>query len=262
MSTTPVDAPTAEAALKDFFISYNRVDKGWAEWIAWQLEDAGLAVIIQAWDFRQGGNFVLDMQRAIETARRTIVVLSPDFLASKFTAPEWAAAFAQDPTGRGGRLLPVRVRHCNPGGLLGQIVYVDLVGLKDRQAAREVLLKGVAEGRAKPLHEPGMPPLEPAAAHAATHTEEPPWPPALEVASRVAGQVFWRIARFVGLVIGVALAVQGLLGKALPAWTASSPGVMIVVAVAWGLVAALVVEALVRVWQRRSGARADRGGGR
>ncbi len=27
--------------MKDFFISYNRADRQWAEWIGWQLEEAG-----------------------------------------------------------------------------------------------------------------------------------------------------------------------------------------------------------------------------
>src|SRR5690242_3403019 len=31
----------------DLFISYTRVDKAWAEWIAWQLEDAGYATKLQ-----------------------------------------------------------------------------------------------------------------------------------------------------------------------------------------------------------------------
>jgi hypothetical protein len=26
---------------KDFFISYNKADRRWAEWIAWQLEETG-----------------------------------------------------------------------------------------------------------------------------------------------------------------------------------------------------------------------------
>ena len=50
--------------MKDFFISYNRADKSWAVWIAWQLEDAGYATAIQVWDFRPGSNFVLEMQQA------------------------------------------------------------------------------------------------------------------------------------------------------------------------------------------------------
>jgi hypothetical protein len=42
--------------VKDFFISYNSADKGWAEWIAWQLEEAGYTTILQAWDFRWRSN--------------------------------------------------------------------------------------------------------------------------------------------------------------------------------------------------------------
>src|SRR5215467_450143 len=81
-----------ENSTPDFFISYNRVDRAWAEWIAWQLEAAGSHAIVQVWDFRPGSNFVLDMQRAASVARCTLAVLSPDYLTSLYTQPEWAAA--------------------------------------------------------------------------------------------------------------------------------------------------------------------------
>ena len=57
--------------MADFFISYTSADKSWAEWIAYVLEEAGIQVIIQAWDFRPGSNFVLEMQRAAAEADRT-----------------------------------------------------------------------------------------------------------------------------------------------------------------------------------------------
>jgi hypothetical protein len=56
----------------DFFISYNKADGDWAEWIAWQLEESGYSANIQAWDFRPGSNFVLDMQRAAIEAERSV----------------------------------------------------------------------------------------------------------------------------------------------------------------------------------------------
>ena len=143
-------------AMTDFFISYNRADRQWAEWIAWQLEANGYSTVIQAWDFRPGGNFALDMQRATAGAERTIAVLSPDYLTSLFTAPEWAAAFAQDPTGEKGLLLPVRVRECEPTGLLPQIVYIDLVGAEEAEVG-ERLLNGAKRGRAKPSTAPRFP---------------------------------------------------------------------------------------------------------
>ena len=127
-----------EPQKKHFFISYNKADRAWAVWIAWQLEEAGYTTISQAWDFRPGGNFVLDMQRAaLQFAWLVGGGLSPDYLTSQFTQPEWAAAFGQDPTGENSTLLPVRVRECDPQGLLRQIVHVDLVGLK-KLAARTV----------------------------------------------------------------------------------------------------------------------------
>ena len=141
---------------QDFFISYNKADRSWAEWIAWQLEEVGYTTVLQAWDFRPGTNFVLAMQHATATATRTIAVLSPNYLAARFTQPEWAAAFAQDPTGSKGMVLPVRIQECNLEGLLGQIVYIDLLGL-DEVAAQQALLAGPLRSRAKPTVAPSFP---------------------------------------------------------------------------------------------------------
>jgi hypothetical protein len=142
--------------MKDFFVSYNSADRVWGEWIAWQLEEAGYTTVLQAWDFRPGFNFVLEMQQAAAEATRIIAVLSPDYVAARFTQPEWAAGFAQDPTGERGALVPVRVRECHLKGLLPQIIYVDLVGLEEA-AARDALLEGVRRGRAKPETSPTFP---------------------------------------------------------------------------------------------------------
>ena len=44
--------------MSDFFVSYNKADETYAEWIAWNLEDAGYTTVIQVWDFKAGHNFV------------------------------------------------------------------------------------------------------------------------------------------------------------------------------------------------------------
>jgi hypothetical protein len=139
--------------MKDFFISYNSADKQWAEWIALALVTAGRTVTIQAWDFLPGSNFVLEMHRAALECDRTIAVLSPDWLASVFTQPEWAAAFSLDPTGTDRKLLPVRVRVCELPGLLRSIVYCDLVG-RDEDGARKALLDAIREAPARPMSVP------------------------------------------------------------------------------------------------------------
>ena len=130
----------------DFFISYTQADREWAEWIATTLEGAGYSTLLQAWDFSPGSNFVIEMQKAAAGGRHTIAVLSPDYLNSAYATSEWAAAFALDPTGNQRRLIPVRVRACEPEGLLKAIVFIDLVGRSRDEAARE-LLRGIKAER-------------------------------------------------------------------------------------------------------------------
>jgi len=142
--------------MKDFFISYTGNDHTWAEWVAWVLEEASYSVVIQAWDFRVGGNFVLDMQRASIGAKRTIAILSKLYLEKPFPQPEWAAAFAQDPTSQFRTLIPIRVEPCNLAGLLAQIVYVDIFDCYEVKA-QERLLAAVKDGRMKPVHRPKFP---------------------------------------------------------------------------------------------------------
>ena len=142
--------------MRDFFISYNKADRSWAEWIAWHLEKAGFSTFLQAWDFRPGSNFVFEMQKATTEAKRTVAVISDSYLGALYTLPEWAAAFAQDPTGEKGILLPVRVQECELVGLLSQIVYIDFVGVEEADALQR-LLEGITRSRVKPTSAPGFP---------------------------------------------------------------------------------------------------------
>src|SRR5215470_8451471 len=114
----------------DFFVSYTQSDRAWAEWVAWELEDAGYRVAVQAWDIPVGANWAEWMHRATSTADRTVAVVSPAYLESEYGTAEWLAAFVRDPLGRAGRLVPVKVDPFPwPGGLLGNVVGIDLSGL-------------------------------------------------------------------------------------------------------------------------------------
>jgi tetratricopeptide (TPR) repeat protein len=140
----------------DFFVSYTSADLAWAEWIAQTLEDAGYRTIVQAWDFRPGQDFLHQMQQSTERTARTLAVLSPAYLDSAYGEAEWRSAFAQDPTGEQGLLVPVRVADITPPGLLGSRTYIDLVGL-DEATATTRLLAGVGLERAKPEGRRGYP---------------------------------------------------------------------------------------------------------
>src|SRR4029077_22704 len=54
-----------ERAGWDFFVSYTEADRAWAEWIAWVLEADGYRVLVQAWDFVPGSNWVQGMQAGV-----------------------------------------------------------------------------------------------------------------------------------------------------------------------------------------------------
>lgn len=148
-----------EDSKQKFFVSYHPADSYLAEWIAWHLEDAGHKCVFGGWDFRPGSNFALEKNDALKHADRVIAVLSPDYLEAAQTQPDWAATFVQDPTGASRRLLPICVRECKIEGLLGPIVFIDLVGLGnslDDGIALKRLFEGISRGRMKPLEAPSF----------------------------------------------------------------------------------------------------------
>lgn len=145
----------------DFFVSYTAADRAWAEWIAWQLEEAGgFRVLVQAWDMVPGTNFVVGMQNGVTRAARTVAVLSEAYTRSQYGTAEWQAAWAADPTGIARRLLVVRVEDCPRPGILGQVVSFDLFDRPDDLAREELVAwarLAVSGGRAKPAIEPAFP---------------------------------------------------------------------------------------------------------
>jgi len=145
---------------KDFFISYTGADRQWAEWIDSQLKQAGYSTIIQAWDFRAGGNFILEMHRAVIDTGRTIAVLSERYQQALYTQPEWAAALVHDPTGQQRRLIPVRIEDVKPEGLYAPLIYIDLAGLPEEPAKEKLLADIQATMSSEPVRPktaPGFP---------------------------------------------------------------------------------------------------------
>jgi TIR domain/NB-ARC domain len=153
----------------DFFVSYTQADRSWAEWIAWELEEHGHRVLVQAWDFVPGSNWVQGMQSGVTRAARMIAVLSRAYLSSVYGQAEWQAVWGTDPSGDGRKLLTVRVEGCDRPGLLGPVVGIDVFGVpeaKARARLRTMVARAVA-GRAKPGEKPPFPPSQRAIPHEA-----------------------------------------------------------------------------------------------
>lgn len=128
--------------MKDFFISYNKADGQWAKWVAGTLEEYGYTTIIQAWDFKPRNNFVLEMQNAILSCKRIILILSQSYLDSEYCQAEWASIFNSDPTGKKAEIIPIRVAKVEPEGLLASIIYIDIFEQPEEIAIKK-LLNGV-----------------------------------------------------------------------------------------------------------------------
>jgi hypothetical protein len=143
----------------DFFVSHAGADAAWAEWVAWQLIDAGYSVELDVWDWAVGRNFVTAMNGALARADRVVALFSRAYFApERYTTEEWSASLAHVPGAPDGRLVPVRVEEVSAElvpPLLRTSVCRDLFG-RDEEAARRVLLAAVA-GAGRPASSPGFP---------------------------------------------------------------------------------------------------------
>ena len=148
----------------DFFVSHAGADRDWAEWVAWQLKEAGYSVELDVWDWAAGQNFVSMMNDALARAHRVVALFSAAYFErERYTAGEWSASMVHVP-GAEGRLVPVRVEEVpaeQVPPVLRPLIACDVFGL-GREQARRMLLEAVA-GPRRPDGEPVFPGGEPRA---------------------------------------------------------------------------------------------------
>jgi tetratricopeptide (TPR) repeat protein len=153
----PVEAdPDGDPA--DFFLSHAGRDRAWAEWVAWQLTEAGHRVELDAWDWHVGSNFMARMHDALERADRIIALLSTAYFEGpRFTNFEWTAAMLHEARGGQPRLLPMRIEDVAVPPLFKPLIHLDLFGLGE-EGARAALAQAIG-GPRRPDSAPGYPGL-------------------------------------------------------------------------------------------------------
>ncbi|MBL7499894.1 TIR domain-containing protein [Frankia sp. CNm7] len=152
----------------DLVVSFVEADREWADWLVWQLQDAGRRVTAEPLPAAPPGGAGAALTAAAGRADQVLVVLSDSYLA--------AAGATDGPPGGAlddvpaARLVAARVEDCRRPGLFGRIVSFDLFGL-ELPVAREWLRRqlaapGVAAAAATPAPERAVvepaPPVEPA----------------------------------------------------------------------------------------------------
>src|SRR5215472_14219455 len=143
----------------DFFVSHAGADRAWAEWVAWQLTEAGYTVELDVWDWAAGRNFVTAMSDALDRCDRVVALFSAAYFdRDRYTTEEWSVAVLHVLGVQQGRLVPVRVEDMPAAGMpavLRPLVYRDIFGMAEERA-RRVLLEAVA-GPRRPSRKPVFP---------------------------------------------------------------------------------------------------------
>ncbi|MFI6409314.1 FxSxx-COOH system tetratricopeptide repeat protein [Streptomyces sp. NPDC050548] len=138
------------AALESVFVSYAGPDRAWAEWVAWQLQDAGYEVVLDHWNWGAGDNFILKMNAALASGRILALFSEAYFDPNRFTTDEWTAVLAAKQ-----KLIPLRIDASPAPPILLPLLAPSLVSLA-MDEARKVLLEAVA-GPRRPDGEPVFP---------------------------------------------------------------------------------------------------------
>jgi len=98
----------------DVFISYSTQNKVWVRGeLLTRLEGAGLKCCIDYRDFRPGAPAIAELKRAATTSRKTLLVLTPDYLQSKWTEFERYLLQTRDPLNKDLRLIPLLKEPCD-----------------------------------------------------------------------------------------------------------------------------------------------------
>ncbi len=116
----------------DVFISYSSKDKQWVRGdLLPALEKHGLRVIIDFRDFRPGAPSVKEIERAVLTSRKTLLILTPDYLASHWTEFENLLLQTLEPANQNLRLIPLLKEKCDLPLRLRMLTYVNFVDPDD-----------------------------------------------------------------------------------------------------------------------------------
>jgi hypothetical protein len=143
----------------DFFVSHAGADRAWAEWVSWQLQQAGYTVELDVWDWAVGRNFVTAISDALDRCDRVVALFSAAYFdRDRYTTEEWATALLHVPSTRAGRLVPVRIENVPTDAMpavLRPLLFCDLFGLEAAEARRVLL--GAIQGPQRPDGAPVFP---------------------------------------------------------------------------------------------------------
>ncbi len=125
----------------DLFISYSSHDKEWVRGdLLSGIEKVGLRAFIDFRDFKRGAPSIKEMERGVTTCRKTLLVLTPDYIASGWCEIENIMLQTLDPANRELRLVPLLKTQCKKPLRIGALTHVDFTDGADFELAWYQLL--------------------------------------------------------------------------------------------------------------------------
>lgn len=113
----------------DAFISYSHEDSAWVrDTLLLYLESECLRVCIDFRDFEPGAPILTEMERAVLQSRKTLLVLTSDYLASEWAEFENILASTLDPAARRRRVIPLLLKPCELPLRIRTLTYLDFTG--------------------------------------------------------------------------------------------------------------------------------------
>src|SRR5215467_10133537 len=110
----------------DLFVSYSSADGDWVrEWLLPRLERRGLRVCIDWRDFEAGVPILDNIERAIEQSAKMLAVMTPSWLESGWANFEALLMQTGDPAAMYQRLIPIKLKPCDPPRRIALLTYVD-----------------------------------------------------------------------------------------------------------------------------------------
>jgi hypothetical protein len=108
------------------FISYRSTDHAEAERLAVDLRLYGHDVWLDTWELQIGDSVVQRMNDGLADAAYLVLCYSPNSSASPWQEREWMSALHRQVSGKGVKLLPVRLTGGDAPAILADIKHVDL----------------------------------------------------------------------------------------------------------------------------------------
>ncbi len=107
----------------DVFISYSKADKAWVRGeLLVRLKQAGLKVF----RFQLGATRDKEIERAVVNSRKTLLVLTPNYVGSEWAEYEASLVQSLDPASRSQRFIPILKEDCDLPPRIKQLIPVEL----------------------------------------------------------------------------------------------------------------------------------------